>query len=78
MDWNFDDMEPGKRYKLMVGLVVPRPIAWVTTRNADGVVNADRLVGVALRVHRRGNDEQRHRRTARASGLLRRISKAHL
>lgn len=26
-------------YKLMTGIVVPRPIAWVTTVNASGVVN---------------------------------------
>jgi flavin reductase (DIM6/NTAB) family NADH-FMN oxidoreductase RutF len=26
-------------YKLMTALVVPRPIAWVSTRSADGVVN---------------------------------------
>ena len=27
-------------YKLLAGLVVPRPIAWVTTINEEGVVNA--------------------------------------
>ena len=27
-------------YKLLVGAVVPRPIAWVTTLNAAGKVNA--------------------------------------
>lgn len=27
------------RYKLLCGVVIPRPIAWVTTINADGVVN---------------------------------------
>jgi flavin reductase (DIM6/NTAB) family NADH-FMN oxidoreductase RutF len=26
-------------YKLLTNLVVPRPIAWVTTQNSDGVVN---------------------------------------
>lgn len=30
---------PG-RYKLLTGLVIPRPVAWVTTQDADGVVNA--------------------------------------
>jgi flavin reductase (DIM6/NTAB) family NADH-FMN oxidoreductase RutF len=29
-----------QRYKLMASLIVPRPIALVTTQNADGVVNA--------------------------------------
>jgi flavin reductase (DIM6/NTAB) family NADH-FMN oxidoreductase RutF len=27
-------------YKLMTGAIVPRPIAWVTTRSPEGVVNA--------------------------------------
>jgi len=27
-------------YKLLIGCVVPRPIAWVSTRDLDGVVNA--------------------------------------
>lgn len=26
-------------YKLLTGVVVPRPIAWITTRNVDGTVN---------------------------------------
>ncbi|MCW2858236.1 MAG: flavin reductase [Marmoricola sp.] len=26
-------------YRLLTGIVVPRPIAWVTTRSADGIVN---------------------------------------
>jgi flavin reductase (DIM6/NTAB) family NADH-FMN oxidoreductase RutF len=26
-------------YKLLTNLVVPRPIAWITTQDADGVVN---------------------------------------
>ena len=27
-------------YNLLIGLVAPRPIAWVTTRNEDGGINA--------------------------------------
>ncbi|ETR77550.1 flavin reductase [Afipia sp. P52-10] len=27
-------------YKLMTGAIVPRPVAWVTTQSAEGVVNA--------------------------------------
>lgn len=30
------DLEPVERYKLMTGLVVPRPIGWIGTRNPDG------------------------------------------
>ena len=37
---NFADLEPRQRYKLLCGLVVPRPIALVTTLSPDGVVNA--------------------------------------
>lgn len=32
-------LDPEATYKLLVGAVVPRPIAWVTTRNAAGGVN---------------------------------------
>jgi flavin reductase (DIM6/NTAB) family NADH-FMN oxidoreductase RutF len=39
MDWNFDQLERPKRYKLLVSLVVPRPIALVTSAGGDGVVN---------------------------------------
>lgn len=30
----------GSRYKLLTALVIPRPIAWITTLNEDGTVNA--------------------------------------
>ena len=40
MDFDFADLSPGQRYKLLASLVVPRPIALVTTRDAEGVVNA--------------------------------------
>ncbi len=36
----FDALLPLQRYKLLSSIVVPRPIAWVTTRGLDGVVNA--------------------------------------
>jgi flavin reductase (DIM6/NTAB) family NADH-FMN oxidoreductase RutF len=36
----FADLEPRQRYKLLCGLVVPRPIALVTTLSPAGVVNA--------------------------------------
>ncbi len=37
---DFNDLPPRERYKLIVGSVVPRPIAFVTSRDVDGVVNA--------------------------------------
>ncbi len=37
---DFDDLEPRERYKLLTATVIPRPVAWVTSANADGVVNA--------------------------------------
>ncbi len=40
MDVNFKDLSSKVRYKLLTALVVPRPIAWVTTLNKDGSVNA--------------------------------------
>jgi flavin reductase (DIM6/NTAB) family NADH-FMN oxidoreductase RutF len=37
---SFADLEPRQRYKLLCGLVVPRPIALVTTLGREGIVNA--------------------------------------
>lgn len=37
---NFDEITSYQRYKLMASLIVPRPIALVTTISATGVVNA--------------------------------------
>jgi flavin reductase (DIM6/NTAB) family NADH-FMN oxidoreductase RutF len=37
---NFDDITSYERYKLMASLIVPRPIALVTSLGANGVVNA--------------------------------------
>lgn len=34
------DLSPAQRYHVTSSLVVPRPIAWVTTLNEDGGVNA--------------------------------------
>lgn len=40
MDLRLSDLSPGRRYKILTALVVPRPIAWITTAGADGAVNA--------------------------------------
>lgn len=32
-------LSPEQTYKLMTGVVVPRPIAWITTRSNAGVIN---------------------------------------
>ena len=32
-------LKPEAMYKLMIGCVVPRPIAWVSTVDAEGVAN---------------------------------------
>ena len=37
---SFRELDPRDRYKLLCGVVVPRPIAFVTTLNEDGKVNA--------------------------------------
>lgn len=39
MDIDFTTLDPDIRYKLLVGLVVPRPIAFVSTYNENGVAN---------------------------------------
>lgn len=40
MDIDFSAITEYQRYKLMASLIVPRPIALITTVNAQGVVNA--------------------------------------
>lgn len=40
MDFDMDGMAAIDRYKLITGLVVPRPIAFVSTMSEDGVANA--------------------------------------
>lgn len=39
MQQDFSPLTPPEAYKLMNSLIVPRPIAWVTSMSADGVVN---------------------------------------
>ena len=39
-EFDFARLTSHERYKLLIGAVVPRPIAWVTTVDRDGVVNA--------------------------------------
>ena len=40
IDFDFTALSPRERYKLLIGAVVPRPIAWVTTCDANGMTNA--------------------------------------
>lgn len=40
LDWDFAALTRAQRYKLLVGLVIPRPIALVSTRAASGATNA--------------------------------------
>lgn len=40
MTFDLNALSQRDRYKLLSALVVPRPIAWVTTLNEDGSVNA--------------------------------------
>jgi flavin reductase (DIM6/NTAB) family NADH-FMN oxidoreductase RutF len=39
MDLRLADLPPLERYKLLIGLVIPRPIAWISSRSANGVAN---------------------------------------
>jgi flavin reductase (DIM6/NTAB) family NADH-FMN oxidoreductase RutF len=39
MDLRLAELTLSERYKLLTGLVVPRPIAWISTVNAAGVAN---------------------------------------
>ncbi len=39
MKYEFSNMAPAERYRLLVNTVTPRPIAWVVSRNEDGLLN---------------------------------------
>ncbi len=39
MDLELARLPPHETYKLLIGLVIPRPIAWVSTYSANGVAN---------------------------------------
>jgi flavin reductase (DIM6/NTAB) family NADH-FMN oxidoreductase RutF len=39
MEIHANTLGPEETYRLMTGVVVPRPIAWVTTLSKDGVIN---------------------------------------
>ncbi|MET0182040.1 MAG: flavin reductase family protein [Caulobacterales bacterium] len=40
MEFTLADLPIRQRYKILVSTITPRPIAWVTTRGRNGVVNA--------------------------------------
>lgn len=40
MQFDFDALTPTHRYKLLAATVVPRPIAWVSSQDAEGRLNA--------------------------------------
>ena len=40
MQFDFERMGALERYRLLLATVLPRPIAWVTTRDAAGAINA--------------------------------------
>lgn len=40
LDFAFSELDKAARYKLLSGVIVPRPIAFITTRSEAGVVNA--------------------------------------
>jgi flavin reductase (DIM6/NTAB) family NADH-FMN oxidoreductase RutF len=40
MLFDFESLRAQERYKLLLATVMPRPIAWVTTRDANNRINA--------------------------------------
>jgi len=40
MEFDFNRLAAAQRYELLLGTVVPRPIALITTLSADGKINA--------------------------------------
>src|ERR671931_1843287 len=39
MDLKLAEVSAHERYKLLIGLVIPRPIAWISTWSENGVAN---------------------------------------
>jgi flavin reductase (DIM6/NTAB) family NADH-FMN oxidoreductase RutF len=39
MEWPVAALSPSEKYNLITDCVVPRPIAWVSSQNADGQIN---------------------------------------
>lgn len=40
MEFDFETLAVGDRYKILTSTIVPRPIAWITTLSREGVRNA--------------------------------------
>jgi len=40
MEISIQEIDRHDKYKLLIGCIIPRPIAWVTTVGSDGVINA--------------------------------------
>jgi flavin reductase (DIM6/NTAB) family NADH-FMN oxidoreductase RutF len=40
VQFDFKKMSAPERYKLLLAIVLPRPIAWITTKDASGAINA--------------------------------------
>jgi len=40
VQFDFKEMSPPERYRLLLATVLPRPIAWITTKDPSGGVNA--------------------------------------
>ena len=67
-----NELSPTAAYKLLMGLVVPRPIAWVTTLSEAGLVNLAPFSGFTFATHQPptiviaiGSDEGKLKDTAR-------------
>lgn len=39
-NFDFTELAPNERYKMLCAAVIPRPVAWITSLDADGIVNA--------------------------------------
>ncbi|MDR4998887.1 flavin reductase family protein [Brevibacillus parabrevis] len=40
MEIRIDELQRQDKYKLLIGCIIPRPIAWVTSQDGNGVINA--------------------------------------
>ena len=74
MIFDMETLEAQNRYKILTATVTPRPIAWITTLSAGGVINAAPFSFFNVMGHEPPTVESGFWRAPSASRTPRRIS----
>lgn len=88
MRFDIDQLDPARSYKLLTATVVPRPIAWMVSADAAGLLNAapysffncfgghPPVVGIGLGRHKRGPKDTLANIQARGEFVVNLVSEA--